>query len=111
MTLDVNKTPDDLGPVSPKDLYPTSDIRFVLVQLGRLEERVGTLIDDNKAHKSDFRLILGGGLGAFLVLAGLYISGYMRLDDRIAELAKGSATTVAKLDDLLQRTLVLSPRR
>jgi hypothetical protein len=42
--------------VPPQDLYPTSDIRFVLVELGKVSTKLDRLIDDVDKH--------GGKIGA-----------------------------------------------
>jgi hypothetical protein len=42
------------------------------------------------------------GLG-FLLVAGMLIVGYFRLDDRLARLSESSIRTETKLEDLLQR--------
>lgn len=90
-----------------RDLHPTSDIRFVMVEVAKLTERVNTLIEDNKAHKADFRWTWGGLVLGFLVLSGLFIDGYMRLADRLDHNAiQLTRTTVAlqtRIDDFLKK--------
>lgn len=39
-------TPAEFAQVPPRDLYPTSDIRFVLVEVGKLSASVERLIED-----------------------------------------------------------------
>jgi hypothetical protein len=44
-------TPREYPQVTPPvDLYPTSDIRFVMVELGKLSTKVDRLIDDVKTN-------------------------------------------------------------
>src|ERR1700733_932369 len=43
-------TPSEFAQVPPRDLYPTSDIRFVLVEIGKLSASVDRLIDDVSAQ-------------------------------------------------------------
>ena len=38
--------PEELAQVPPRDLYPTSDIRFVMVEIGKLSANVDRLIQD-----------------------------------------------------------------
>jgi hypothetical protein len=45
----VQATPQ-LPATNPRDLYPTSDIRFVLVEIGKLTTKVDRLIDDTGSH-------------------------------------------------------------
>ena len=42
--------PTEYPQIAARDLYPTSDIRFVLVELGKLTANVDRLIEDTKAH-------------------------------------------------------------
>lgn len=113
MPSEGNTTPDDLGPTTPKpkDLYPTSDIRFVMIEVAKLEERVNSLIEDNKAHKSDFRWTWTGLVAGFLILAGMFIYGYNRLEDKNLDIAKATVAISTKLDDLSQRLPSSSPAR
>jgi hypothetical protein len=39
-------TPGEFAQVPPRDLYPTSDIRFVMVEVGKLTANVDRLIAD-----------------------------------------------------------------
>ncbi len=42
--------PQEFPQVPPRDLYPVSDIRFVLVEIGKLGIKVDRLIDDVHGH-------------------------------------------------------------
>jgi len=111
MASEVNKTPDDLGPTAPKDLYATSDIRLVMVELGKLQAKIDGLSDDNKTHKGDFRLTLSGIVGSFLLIIAIFSYGYMRLEDKFVELNRSVAIIGTKLDDMLQRPSFTPPAR
>ena len=43
-------SPDDLAPTTPRDLYATFDIRFVMLKIGDLSSKVDRLIDDVKSQ-------------------------------------------------------------
>jgi len=45
-----DSTPSDFPQVTPPDLYATSDIRFVMLEIGKLGTKVDRLIDDVKDH-------------------------------------------------------------
>ncbi len=45
--------PQELPQGSPRDLHPTSDIRFVIVEVAKLTERIDHLIDRHSELKSD----------------------------------------------------------
>jgi hypothetical protein len=74
-----------------------------MIQITKVEVRMNILVDDNKAHKSDFRLTWTAFVAGFLILAGLFIYGYNRLEDRAVEGMKGVTKIDTKLEDLLQR--------
>lgn len=42
--------PQEFPQAPPRDLYPTSDIRFVIVEIAKLTALVERLISDVKAH-------------------------------------------------------------
>jgi hypothetical protein len=43
-------TPQEFAEAPPRDIYPVSDIRFVLVEIGKLATKTDRLIDDVKGH-------------------------------------------------------------
>ena len=57
-----------------------------------------------------FIYLFGGG---FVLLAGMFITGYIRLSDRIETLEKSSVRVEQKLDDLIARIppVQTTPRR
>lgn len=71
--------PRDFPNVTPRDLYPTSDIRFVLVEIGRLASKVDRLIDDvNKQDEKLDKLLhqstyIKGFIAAGVVLVSAFI--------------------------------------
>jgi hypothetical protein len=81
--------PDESGPPPEptgapiRELHRTSDIRLVMIQVAKLEERIGHLIDESKGHKKDFRWTWGGFVLGFLALAGFIIAVHNRIDDKM----------------------------
>lgn len=70
----------------PQDLYPTSDIRFVLVRIGELGTQVQRLIDDvgeqsktltDLSHKVSFVKGAVWVLGGLIVVLGILMTLYM----------------------------------
>ena len=43
-------TPEEYPQVPPRDLFPTSDIRFVMIEIGKLTASVNRLVDDVRSH-------------------------------------------------------------
>lgn len=76
-------TPSDFPSVTPRDLHPTTDIRFVIHELGKLTSQVGRLIDDVEAHgkkigevKDAINFVKGAlwMIGAAVVVGGSIVS-------------------------------------
>lgn len=67
--------PSQLASVPPPDLYATSDIRFVMLEIGKLTSKVDRLIDDVKSQGTKLDKLrltvawVGGGAAvlAFLI--------------------------------------------
>jgi hypothetical protein len=92
--------PGATTPAGVQDLRRTSDIRLVMIEVAKIEERVNFLLDSNKDIKSDFRWTWTGLVLGFLILASALIYGYFRLDDKIY-LVNGTLIKIEqKLDDL-----------
>jgi len=83
-----NTEPREVVQTTPRDLHPTSDIRFVMVEIARLTTEVKRLIEDVRAQGEKLddlgrKVAFGqgavwvmGGLCAFLlVVVGWYFSG------------------------------------
>lgn len=80
--------PSSFPEVTPRDLYPTSDIRFVMLRIGELTTKVDTLISsvdkhgdkiDDLRHKVSFvkgaMWVIAGLLGFLVLAVGWYFSG------------------------------------
>lgn len=100
--------PEQIANVSPQNLYPTSDIRFVMMELGGLKKSVERLIDDVKDHGKEvtaatksidrFRIIIitaGVCLGIFLPTLGTVL--WWSIGERINFLLKPSTQTSSNI--------------
>ncbi|MCK1706134.1 hypothetical protein IVA86_33215 [Bradyrhizobium sp. 146] len=76
-------TPTDFPAVVPRDLHPTTDIRFVIHELGKLTSQVVRLIEDVDSHgkkigevKDAINFVKGAlwVLGAVVVVGGSILS-------------------------------------
>lgn len=94
-----NAPPSDFAQTTPRDLHPTSDIRFVMVELGKLtanvdslissQEKFGSRIDklgekiDSLEHKVTFVKgaiwVIGPIVLALAVIAGWYFTGKLSI--------------------------------
>lgn len=85
-------TPKEFPQTTPKDLHPTSDIRFVMVTIGELTTKVDALVKAVEGHGEkidDLRLkvsfvkgavwVLGGLLALLLLLVTWYFSGKLSI--------------------------------
>lgn len=85
---DPSTAPQDFPQTNPRDLYATSDIRFVMLEIGKLVTKVddlrtavdrhGTKLED-LGNKVSFvkgaMWVIGGILTLGLLLLGWYLSG------------------------------------
>jgi hypothetical protein len=81
-------TPSDFPAVTPRDLHPTTDIRFVIHELGKLTSLVTRLIADVDGHSKKIGevkdainfvkgavWVIGGGIVLATAIIGLILSG------------------------------------
>jgi hypothetical protein len=50
MMAEPEDTPRSFPQTTPQDLYQTSDIRFVMLEIGKMMSKVDRLIDDVRSH-------------------------------------------------------------
>ena len=76
----------DIPTEAPKDLYPTSDIKFVILKIGELGTKVDRLIDNIKGHGEKIDAVrhrfsfvkgalwvIGGLVGIGIAAATIYV--------------------------------------
>ena len=75
----------------PLDLYPTSDIRFVLVELGKIGSKIDNQAEDLKKQTAKLEVIeravdrvKTGAFVAFVILSAVVTFFWWALGDRIA---------------------------
>jgi hypothetical protein len=95
--------PGDTSPGKVQDLRQTSDIRLVMIQLAKVEERISILAGNDKEHRADFRWTWAGIAAAFLILASFFIIGYNRLEDKIEATTTETTKVDTKIDSILGR--------
>ena len=99
-----SELPRQFASVPPPELAGAGQTRLLIKAI---EDAVKDLKDDVKEIKShrhsDFVYhisIFGGG---FLILAAMFIAGYLKLDERLTTVTNTSIRIDTKLEDLLQR--------
>ena len=127
-----NRLPDEFAQGSPASLSAeTGQTRIVMTEMRAINARIGDLSDQHKrasdkldrvaelaatvthikgevsevkAHaRSDFRFILLIFGGAFIVLGGMILTSYLRLEDKAEALVTSTQRVDTKLGDLLSR--------
>lgn len=96
--------PGAVTPPGVQDLRNTSDVRLIMIQVAKVEERIENLREENKGFKADFRWTWSGIAAGVVLMLGVLFFAYFRLDDRINTLSTGQARIETKIDDLIQRT-------
>lgn len=84
--------PSDFPAVAPRDLHPTSDIRFVIHELGKLTSQVERLITDVEGHGKKIGevkdaitfvkgaiWVVGGVIAVVSAIVGLMMSGKLSI--------------------------------
>ena len=78
-TDSLSVVPTDIANVPPRDLYPTSDIRFVMIEIGKLSAKVDALRDDSSLASTKLAAVETAidraRHGAFVMIAILTIVG------------------------------------
>lgn len=99
-----SSVPQQFANVLPPDIAGAGQTRLLIKAVEDAVQGLKEDVRDIKSHRhSDFVFhicIFGGG---FLVLAGMLITGYMKLDDRLMAITNTSIRAETKLEDLLQR--------
>lgn len=76
---DPQETPSEFPETTPRELHPTSDIRFVMHEVGRLTANVERLIADVQAQGSKIDELrqqasyIKGGMAVAVILIGAFI--------------------------------------
>ena len=87
MAAGPEETPKAFPQTSPQDLYPTSDIRFVLIEIGKLTTKVDRLIDDVKSQgdkidtvRNQISFVRGAlwVIGGIITVGGIAATIYLR---------------------------------
>jgi len=113
---DSSRSPEEVAQGTPKDFLRPGE-RAILIEVAKLQATLNALEKANDRNISDFRWTWSGLAAGFLILAGFFTYGYLRLADQLDQKTTGLLTTSVrvetKLDDLSQRLLPLPapPRR
>lgn len=76
--IEAPKEPEDFPQTTPRDLHPTSDIRFVMIELAKLSTLVDRLIKDVGSQEEKIDALrhqatyIKGGLAVAVVAIGLF---------------------------------------
>lgn len=71
-------TPSDFPATVPRDLHPTTDIRFIIYDLAKLTSQISRLIDDVDSHGKkigEVKDAISFVKGAVWVVGGVFVIG------------------------------------
>lgn len=96
--------PGEMPNVPPQDMAGAAHTRIIVEAVKETVAELKTDVKDIKGHRvSDTRWHLSIFGGGFIILAGMLITGYFKLNDRIENVETGLTRVETQLDDLLQR--------
>jgi hypothetical protein len=99
-----SEIPRQFPNVPPPDVAGSGQTRLLISAIEGALKDLKDDVKDIKSHRhSDFVFhisLLGAG---FILLAGMLIAGYFKLDDRISKIEDASTRIDTKLEDLLAR--------
>lgn len=88
-------------------VLPTGGLGHTQAIVNALEKSIGDLKTDVREVRSTehthFIWLITALAGGFLLVCGVLVAGYFRLDDKIDKLTQSSIRVETKLEDLLQR--------
>lgn len=89
----------------PPDLSPTTGhLRLIVSAVeASVKDLKGDLRDVKNNRHSDFVYLISVFAGGFLLLAGMFIFGYLKIADKIDAQTISNAKIETKLDDLVAR--------
>lgn len=89
--------------VPPQNIAGAGQTRLIVEAVKESVAELKNDVRDIKGHRiSDMRWHLGAFAAGFIILGGMLITAYFRLDDRINTLDTSMTRIETKLDDLLQ---------
>jgi uncharacterized membrane protein YjjP (DUF1212 family) len=96
------QSPEDFPQTTPRDLHPTSDIRFVMVEIAKLSTQVARLIEDVDEQSKKLDGIrqqssyIKGGLAVAVLCLGVF--GWF-----LSQIVEGRLKTVLEALSALQK--------
>lgn len=91
--------PQAFANVAPQDLHATSDIRFVMVELGKFSIKIDRLIEDVRKHGDKIETlekavdrVRTGAIVAFSIISFVAIIFWWALGDRITNAVRTGIT-------------------
>lgn len=90
--------------VTPQDMTGAGQTRIIVDAVKESVAELKSDVKDIKSHRvSDLVLHVSTLAAGFILLAGMMIAAYFKLDDRIHDISTALTRVETKLDDLLQR--------
>jgi len=96
--------PQSLPSVNPSDLGGAGQTRLIIEAVKETVSELKSDVRTIKDHRfADMLWHIGALVAALVVLGGMMIATYFKIEDRLQELSTSSTRMETKLEDLLQR--------
>jgi hypothetical protein len=99
-----SEPPKAMPNVVPLDIAGAGQTRLIVEAVKESVAELKSDVKDIRSHRvSDLVWHVSTLAAGFVLLAGMMIAAYFKIDDKISDISKASTRIETKLDDLVQR--------
>lgn len=96
--------PRNMANVTPQDMVGAGQTRLIVEAVKESVAELKSDVKDIKSHRfSDLKWYICSLAAGIVLLGGMMIAAYFRLEDKISDISTGLTRVETKLDDLTKR--------
>jgi len=96
--------PKDFANISPQDIAGAGQTRLIVEAVKESVAELRSDVKDIRSHRfSDLKWYICSLAAGVVLLGGMMIAAYFRLEDKISDISTGLTRVETKLDDLAKR--------